>query len=211
MINGITNFEAFLITSVLLVLTPGADTLYTLGRSINGGRKAGIFAALGSGTGLVIHSLFATFGLSVLLANSAVAFTIVKYLGGLYLIYLGIKSLRTNRQQLKEVEFKKKVSYRKVYLSGVITNILNPKVALFFLAFLPQFITIGYINNWIPLLVLGVVFSFLGTLWCLIVAISASKLAHIFTKNDTIQKWLDRIAGSIFIILGIKIAISNKQ
>lgn len=211
MLNGITNFEAFLITSILLVLTPGADTFYTLGRSINGGRKAGILSALGSGTGLLIHSLFATFGLSVLLANSAVAFTIVKYMGGLYLIYLGIKSLRTNRQQLQEVEFKKKVSYRKVYLSGVITNILNPKVALFFLAFLPQFIKIGHTNNWIPLLVLGIVFCVLGTLWCLIVAISASKLAHIFTQNNAIRKWLDRIAGSIFIILGMKIALSDKQ
>ena len=129
---GIVNFEAFVIAGLLLNLTPGADTMYILGRSISQGKKAGIFSALGISTGAIFHVLFATMGLSIILAQSALAFEIVKYLGAGYLIFLGVKMLISHSGGALELKETKKVSYRNIYFSGIMTNILNPKVALFF-------------------------------------------------------------------------------
>lgn len=208
---GITNFEAFILAGIILNLTPGADTMYILGRSISQGKKAGTLSALGIATGALIHCVFAALGLSVILAKSALAFEIVKYVGAAYLIYLGIKMLITKTDENFELkENNKQINYRKVYFSGILTNVLNPKVALFFLAFLPQFINPKYSQSFLPFLILGLTFVTTGTIWCLTLAMFSSKLSNTIRKNYKVKKWLDKTTGGIFIALGIKLALTKK-
>jgi threonine/homoserine/homoserine lactone efflux protein len=162
---GIVKYEAFLLAGILLNLTPGSDTMYILGRSIAQGRKAGILSALGISTGSVIHTVFTAVGLSVILAQSATAFNVVKYAGAIYLIFLGVKALMTQSAPSAKLEqLIQQVSYRRVYLDGILTNVLNPKVALFFLAFLPQFINPDDAHSILPFLILGFTFVTTGTL-----------------------------------------------
>lgn len=208
---GIINFGAFLIAGIILNLTPGTDTMYILGRSISQGKKAGILSALGIASGALVHCVFAALGLSLILAKSAMAFEIVKYAGAAYLIFLGIKMLISKSDsEFKLTEDKGQISYRKIYISGIFTNVLNPKVALFFLAFLPQFIDPNYAQSSLPFLILGLTFVFTGTIWCLTLAFFASRLSDIIRQNYKIKKWLDKITGGIFIVLGIKLALSKK-
>ncbi|MFC4634523.1 LysE family translocator [Dokdonia ponticola] len=208
---GIINFEAFLIAALIMNLTPGADTMYILGRSIAQGKKAGILSALGISTGAIFHIIFATLGLSIILAKSATAFEIVKYLGAAYLIFLGLKTIFKKADGKLELSNENEVvNYRKIYFSGVLTNILNPKVALFFLAFLPQFIDPNYVQSSLPFLILGVTFLLTGTIWCLILALFASKLSDRIRKNYKIKMWLDKITSGIFVALGIKLALMKK-
>ena len=209
---GITNFETFLFAGIILNLTPGADTMYILGRSISQGKKAGIMSALGISTGSLVHCIIASFGLSIIIAKSAIAFSTIKYLGAVYLIYLGVKALLTKSQKEFEIEQldKKKSSNRKIFISGILTNILNPKVALFFLAFLPQFIDPNYATNSLPFIILGLTFIATGTIWCLALAMFSAKLSDRIRRNYKIKMWLDKITGGIFIALGIKLALSKK-
>lgn len=208
---GIINFETFLFAGVVLNIMPGADTMYVLGRSISEGKKAGILSALGIATGALVHCLFAALGLSLIIAKSALAFEIIKYIGAAYLIFLGIKTvlLRTdNGFELNDAT--SAINYRKIFISGILTNVLNPKVALFFLAFLPQFISPNHIQNTLPFLILGLTFVGTGTIWCLSLAFFSSKLSNNIRQNMNAKKWLDKIAGGLFIALGIKLALFKK-
>lgn len=209
---GIISFEAFLIAAILLNLTPGADTMYILGRSISQGKKAGVLSALGISTGSLIHCIVAAFGLSVIIAKSVIAFSTIKYLGAAYLIFLGTKAIITKSRDEFEVEQvdEKKTTNRKIFVSGILTNILNPKVALFFLAFLPQFIDPAHTKNSWPFMMLGLTFIATGTIWCLALALFSAKLSDRIRKNYKIKIWLDRITSGIFIALGIKLALSEK-
>lgn len=208
---GIINFEAFLIAGLLLNLTPGADTMYILSRSISQGKKAGVLSALGISTGGFIHCIFAALGLSAILAQSAVAFMLVKYLGAAYLVYLGLKILLNNvGSDFRLEDRKEKKNYRKVFIAGVLTNILNPKVALFFLAFLPQFIDPAHAQDYSPFLLLGFIFLTTGTIWCLILALFAARLSKQIRKNYKFKIWLDKLTGGIFIALGMLLALSRK-
>jgi len=203
---GIENYLGFIIAGILLNLTPGADTMYILTRSITQGRKAGIYSVLGITTGGLIHTTLAAFGLSIILAKSAFAFNTIKYIGVAYLVYLGIKmiidknNLFDNKTQKIET-----TDLFKIYRQGLITNVLNPKVALFFLSLLPQFINPHYANGPIPFLILGATFMTTGTIWCLILAYSASLITKTLRNNDRIGKIMQKISGFIFIGLGIKI------
>ncbi len=204
---GIINFWAFLAAGILLNLTPGSDTMYILSRSVANGKKAGILSALGISTGSLIHTVFAAFGLSVLLAESQTAFIIVKYIGAAYLVFLGIKAIFTkNSPQSANKPTENIVKGKKIYISGILTNVLNPKVALFYLAFLPQFIDPDYSSSYISFILLGVAFTATGTIWCLILAVFSSSLSDRIRKNYKIKLWLDKITGLVFISLGIKLA-----
>jgi len=208
---GIINLGAFILAGILLNLTPGADTMYILGRSIANGRKAGVLSALGISVGSLVHTLFAALGLSVLLAESQFAFDIVKYLGAAYLIYLGIRSIfSADKNGFELTQEMNSPDHKKIFLSGILTNILNPKVALFYLAFLPQFIDPSYGNPLLSFLILGIVFTTTGTIWCLILALFSSKLSAKIRENYRIKIWLDRITGIVFIGLGIKLALSER-
>ena len=208
---GIVNFGTFIIAGILLNLTPGTDTMYTLGNSMSKGKQAGFMAALGIGAGSLVHTMFATFGLSVILAESALAFNVVKYLGAAYLVYLGVKSLLSRGSMPTEVSDQQpKEKTRKVFFSAILTNVLNPKVALFYLAFLPQFINPSYANPVFSFLVLGITFTLTGTLWCLMLAAYASKLSTKIQQNSHVKVWFDRLTGAVFIGLGLKLAIAEK-
>lgn len=205
---GIINFETFLIAGLILNLTPGADTMYILGRSISQGKKAGVLSALGISTGGLIHCLFAALGLSVILAKSAVAYTLIKFLGAAYLVYLGVNMFIKKPEQ-RGGEKIEKMNYWRIYLAGILTNVLNPKVALFFLAFLPQFIQHEQVQSPMPFLMLGLIFIATGTVWCLILALFASSLSNRIKNNLQVKHWLNRITGSAFIAIGVKMALSR--
>ncbi len=208
---GILNFETFILAGILLNLTPGADTMYILGRSISQGKKSGIVSALGISSGALLHCIFAALGLSILLAQSALAFGIVKYAGAVYLVYLGIRALvskSTPTTLPKETVTDQ--NYSKIYISGILTNVLNPKVALFFLAFLPQFIDPKYTANTLPFFILGLTFVITGTIWCLLLAVFSARLASKIRKNPKVKTWLDKTTGFLFILLGIQLALNKK-
>lgn len=207
---GIENFGAFLIAGIILNLTPGADTMYILARSISQGRRAGIYSVLGISAGIVVHTMAAAFGLSLIVAQSATAFNIIKYAGALYLIFLGVKALLDNKKtQLKVVDHQ--LSGKKIFMSGMVTNVLNPKVALFFLAFLPQFIRVEHAQNPLPYLTLGLCFVLTATIWTLLIALLSSRFATFIKQNHQVEKWLNKSAGLVFIFLGLKIALEKSR
>ena len=208
---GISNFWAFLLSGILLNLTPGTDTMYILGRSMSLGVKAGIISALGISTGSLIHTLAAATGLSLVLATSTTAFTAIKFCGAAYLVYLGVRmfffSHPPKSAQKKRTE---KIQYHKLYLAGILTNVLNPKVALFFLAFLPQFIDPAYPYPMFSFMVLGATFITTGTCWCLLLAVYSAKCSDLLQKRNPMGGILNRLSGVLFISLGIKLAIMKR-
>ena len=203
---GIHDFGLFLVAGILLNLTPGPDTAYILGRSIAQGREAGIASALGICVGSIFHTCAAALGLSAILATSAFAFRAIKLLGGAYLIFLGIKMIFDRRKQLSLPSSFRRRTATAAFRQGVLTNILNPKVALFFLAFLPQFIDPASNVKVAAFLTLGLTFVTTGTIWCLILAWFASALSERLRTNETITQWLNRTAGALFVFLGLRLA-----
>jgi|ERR1700716_27145 RhtB (resistance to homoserine/threonine) family protein len=203
---GIHDFGLFLAAGILLNLTPGPDTAYILGRSIAQGREAGIASALGICVGSIFHTCAAALGLSAILATSALAFVAIKLLGGAYLIFLGIKMLLDRRKHLSlPTNFRRRTTAA-AFRQGVFTNILNPKVALFFLAFLPQFIDPASNMKVWAFLSLGLTFVTTGTIWCLVLAWFASVFSERLRGNETIEQWLNRAAGALFVFLGLRLA-----
>lgn len=206
---GIHDFGLFLAAGILLNLTPGPDTAYILGRSIAQGREAGIASALGICVGSIFHTCAAALGLSAILATSALAFVAIKLLGGAYLIFLGIKMLLDRRRQLSLPSNFRRRTTAAAFRQGVFTNILNPKVALFFLAFLPQFIDPASNMKVFAFLMLGLTFVTTGTIWCLILAWFASAFSERLRTNETIGQWLNRAAGALFVFLGLRLATAK--
>ena len=206
---GIHDFGLFLAAGVLLNLTPGPDTVYILGRSIAQGREAGVASALGICVGSIFHTCAAALGLSAILATSSVAFVAIKLLGGAYLIFLGIKLLLDRRRQLSlPSNFRQRTSAA-AFRQGVLTNVLNPKVALFFLAFLPQFIDPATTNKILAFVTLGLTFVTTGTIWCLILAWFASSFSDRLRASETVGQWVNRAIGALFIFLGARLAATK--
>jgi RhtB (resistance to homoserine/threonine) family protein len=208
---GIENYAGFILAGIILNLTPGADTMYILTRSVAQGRRAGYYSVYGIGTGVLIHTLLASFGLSIILAKSATAFLIVKYMGVAFLVFLGIRmivskgnSFDSKRQKLETMNLKK------IYRQGVITNVLNPKVALFFLAFLPQFINPHHAQGALPFLMLGITFLTTGCIWCFFLAYASSLMTKTLRANERIGKIMQKISGFIFIGLGVRLLLIKK-
>lgn len=202
---GIINFEVFLVTAILLNLTPGTDTMYIVSRSISQGRMAGIYSALGISAGIVVHTLLAAFGLSVILMKSAFLFNVIKIIGAIYLAYLGIRMLIA-KKIVKEQNSLPKQNNKKIFLQSMITNVTNPKVALFFLAFLPQFIrTDAGVSSPIPFIILGLTFTLTGGIWCLITAYFSSMATNKLRRNSKVETVLNRLTGFVFIAMGIKL------
>lgn len=210
--TGIINFETFLITGILLNLTPGNDTIFILSRSMALGKQAGIMSVLGIATGSVIHTTLAAFGLSMIIAKSIIAFNIIKYAGAIYLVYIGYKML-TDHSQLNADTLltEKKIDLKRIYRDGVITNVLNPKVALFFIAFLPQFIDPTFNNPVLPFLILGISFTITGTIWCLVLANFASFISHTLRNSKMLYWYINKACGAVLIGLGIKVALTGRK
>ena len=210
--TGIIHFETFLLTGILLNLTPGNDTIFILTKSIGQGKKAGIISALGIGTGSIIHTILAAFGLSIIIAKSILLFNVIKYAGAAYLMYIGYKML-TDKSKLNtgEIAGIKSVDYLKIYRAAIITNVLNPKVALFFIAFLPQFIDPTFKNTVLPFLTLGLTFITTGMIWCLILATFASAIFAKLKDNKKISTYINKICGFTLVALGIKVALTDRK
>ena len=207
---GIENITLFITTGILLNLYPGPDTLYIVGRSLSQGRKAGVAAALGIGSGSVVHTVLGAFGLSAILATSAHAFTILKLAGCCYLLYQGVLLLRTNDSHNRSLpELYHHRDLVRIYQQGALTNILNPKVAVFFLALLPQFISASSPSKPVSFLVLGGIFITTGTIWCLVIAVFSSSLSSRLSRCTRVAQRLRRVSGIIFVLLGLKLATAR--
>nr|WP_313975935.1 LysE family translocator [uncultured Psychrobacter sp.] len=210
---GIENYLGFVMAAILLNLTPGTDTMYIITRSVSQGNKAGLYSVLGIVTGILVHTVLAALGLSIILANSPLAFTLVKYIGAIYLCYLGVKMLTQKSDSViakglpinDKAASANRLDYGKIYNQGVLTNTFNPKVALFFLAFFPQFIDPSYAHSTLSFLVLGLTFAVTGLVWCLCLALLASRFSKKLRENPAIETILNKISGAVFIGLGIKL------
>jgi threonine/homoserine/homoserine lactone efflux protein len=207
---GIHDFGLFLGAAILLNLTPGLDTAYILGRSVALGREAGIASALGISVGTILHTCAAALGLSAILATSAVAFGAIKLLGGAYLIFLGIKMILERSGQLSLPSNIRRRTTAAAFRQGVLTNVLNPKVALFFLAFLPQFIDPRSAAKICAFVFLGLTFVTTGTIWCLILAWFASAFSIRLRTNEAVVQGLNRTAGALFVFLGLHLATAKQ-
>ncbi len=201
---GIVHYGLFVLSGVILNITPGADTMYILGRSVFQGKKAGIVSVLGISTGGLGHTLLAAFGLSIILNQSIIAFHIVKYCGVIYLTYLGIRSLCSKENQLALGEAGSE-RLSKIYLQGILTNLFNPKVALFFIAFLPQFIDGGSPYGPLPFVILGLTFLTTGTIWCLLIAVFSASATNKLRNNPKISTAFNKLTGVLFIGLGLNL------
>ena len=207
---GTHDFLLFLLAGLLLNITPGPDMLYVIGRSTAQGFKAGAAAALGIGAGCFVHIAAAALGLSALLAASATVFIVVKVIGAAYLVYVGISLILSSRASVQGMSAVAlaPATVRAVFVQGFLTNVLNPKVALFFLAFVPQFISPDAAHKALAFLFLGVVFDFNGTLWNLFVAwFSARTCARL--RESAFSLWLNRCIGGFFVYLGLRLAFAK--
>jgi RhtB (resistance to homoserine/threonine) family protein len=208
---GIVGFQTFLAAAILLNLTPGNDTVFILSKSMAQGRRAGIVSALGISSGCVIHTVFAALGLSAVISKSAIVFSVVKYAGAAYLLYVGWKMTRDQSGIDAAVSTRnERTRYLEIYRDALLTNVLNPKVALFFLAFLPQFVAPGTRDVFLPFLILGFVFVTTGTIWCLALALSSSFISERLKNNAKISGAINKICGAVLIVLGIKVALADK-
>ncbi len=207
---GIHHFALFLLSGLLLNMTPGADMLFVVSRSAAGGTRSGAAAALGVGAGCLIHVTAAAAGLSALLATSATAFAAVKWLGAAYLIWLGIGLLRSRPAASVGAAPLPVLPLRAVLLQGMLTNVLNPKVILFFLAFLPQFVNpAGGSRGW-AFLLLGGVFTVNGTLFNLGVAWTAARARGGIGRVRALIPWVRRLAGLAFVGFGLRLALAQR-
>jgi RhtB (resistance to homoserine/threonine) family protein len=208
---GVENFLTFVATALIFIMTPGIDTVFILNKSIGQGRRAGIYSTFGINTGVLVHTIFAALGLSLVVARSALAFAVIKYIGAAYLIYLGLEKI-ISKTTIIEASHKSEPgsSNNQNFVSGLITNVLNPKVALFFLSFFPQFINPKVINTPQPFIILGLTYAVLGVLWFLMLTLFASAFSRKLTGNSQLSKWLNKASGVVFILMGLKIALTKK-
>jgi threonine/homoserine/homoserine lactone efflux protein len=208
---GIHHYWLFIATAIVLILTPGQDTFFILGRSIASGRPSGIAAALGVSAGTLVHTCAAALGLSALLATSPYAFMAVKFAGAAYLLYIGVRALLTRSSGLAGAQAADAGDGRwSAFRQGIVTNLLNPKVALFFLALMPQFISAGSTSKVGAFLALGLSFATLGLLWCTTLAVGAAHLRRAFLRRPSLASWMNRVAGAMFIALGLRLAATRQ-
>ena len=205
---GTHDLTLFILSGLLLNITPGADSLYIATRGITQGVRASVAAALGIGTGCLVHIFAAALGLSAILAASSMAFTVIKLVGAAYLVYVGIGMLRTSTATATTQPTLANASLGKVFAQGFLTNVLNPKVALFFLAFVPQFIDPAATHKPLAFLFLGAIFNINGTLWCLFIAWISARFRS-FGVNRRAGRWLNRTVGGIFVLLGLRLALAE--
>jgi len=210
-------FAMFLATGLLLNVTPGPDMLFVLASGTSHGRGSGIRAALGIGAGSMVHTVFAAAGVSAVLASSAALFALVKYAGAAYLVVLGVRSVFAKSGAGAGAGAGEAGggaaagAARRVFVRGVVTNVLNPKVALFFLAFMPQFVDPARGRVPLQLLLLGLLFCTTGTIVNACVGAMAGTLGGILTRNARWKRTLDRATGAVFIALGLKLALADRR
>lgn len=208
---GIHDLPLFIVTGLLLNIIPGPDSLLIMTRSATQGWPAGSAAALGIGTGTFVHILAAAFGLSAVLATSAAAFTAVKLVGAAYILYMAVGLLRSKKRDATAAPLMlPPLPYRKIFAQGFLTNVLNPKVALFFLALVPQFIDADASHKAFAFIVLGCIFNFNGMLWCNALALFTARVSTSIKLHPAVSLWINRATGGLFVWLGVKLALSEQ-
>ena len=206
--DGFINFPLFLISSILIIISPGPDFVYVVTRGMSEGNKAGFLSALGISIGLLIHTLFAAFGLSAIIQTSMIAFLIIKYVGAGYLAFIGLRVIFNNKN-LKNDESKLDSGQRNVFTQGIITNVFNPKAIVSFMAFLPQFVDLKIANPIWQFTSLGLILSLMAVTWFGVIGYFAGSFGSIIRKSQIIQNWIKYLSGSIMIMLGLRLALQK--
>ncbi len=208
---GIKDFGLFFTLSWVLIVSPGPDIIYVVTRSISLGKKAGILSSLGVTLGILIYALFASFGLSMVLKTSGMVFLGIKYTGAAYLIYLGIKTIIEGKKF--EFEKERNINNNRIFIQGFLSNVFNPKVALFFMAFLPQFVNIknANTNSMLTLMVLGLILAFCGLTFLLIIGYFSGYFSKYLLRNSKISQRLQYLSGLILIDLGIRLSFLKRS
>jgi len=205
---GIHGLWLFIVAGLVLNVTPGPDTAYIIGRSVQLGWRGGAAAAIGICCGCLVHVFGAAIGLSALLMASSTAFAVLKWAGAAYLLFTGVQMLLSRPRPVAEAATAAaETSLSRVFWQGALTNVLNPKVALFFLAFLPQFVAADSAHKTLAFLALGLIFIFNGTLWCLGVAAFAARAASRIRQSAGMMAWINRLLGGLFVYLGVRVAM----
>lgn len=206
-----TDLAAYVAVVALLFLIPGPAVLLTLARSISGGPRAGIATGFGIAAGDAVHTLMAVIGLSAILMTSALAFDIVKYLGAAYLIYLGIRAVLERAGGGFDLPAVKPLSGAVIFRQAFLTEILNPKTALFFLSFLPQFVDPARGSVSLQLLALGAIFVAMSMAYTSLLAWIAGSFADFLKRNAAIARWQNKVVGGIYIGLGLQLALQERR
>jgi threonine/homoserine/homoserine lactone efflux protein len=201
----------FITTGLILLLVPGPPVLYVVARSVDQGRRAGLASSSGIATGTLAHVLAATLGLSALLLSSAVAYSFVKYAGAAYLFYLGVKKFREGPTADDEVKHVHALPLRRVYAQGVLVQVLNPKIAIFFFAFLPQFVNPARGNVSLQFFALGMMFTAMGFISDSVWALTAGSAAGWLRRNQTFIRNERYISGTVYLGLGMVTAVSGSR
>ncbi len=211
-----TSLLLFLLTSMLIILAPGQDMILVLSRAMTEGTKAGVTTAAGVGSGLLGHTLLVAAGLGAALQTSELLFSLMKYLGALYLLYLGVRAFRApvvditaNVQLDCDPGSMKKIRLRTFFIQGALSNLSNPKIALFYFAYLPQFVTAGSASPTGTLLALGATFAALTIIVKIPVALLAGALSGWIQNQPLVQIWLNRSCGGVLIAMGLQLALSE--
>jgi threonine/homoserine/homoserine lactone efflux protein len=207
---GLTHLPLFVVASLVLLLTPGPAVLYIIARSVDQGRRAGLVSVGGIEVGNVVHVIAATLGLSALLLSSALAFTVVKYLGAAYLVYLGLRTLLA-RQGAHTPGTRQPPGLRRIFSQAVVVATLNPKTALFFVAFLPQFVDLSQGAVTAQLLVLGCIFVTLGAVTDSMYAVLAGTVGQWLRASSAVARAERYVVGSVYIGLGVTAALAGTR
>lgn len=207
---SLTVLPLFLLASWALNIAPGPDMLYVIARSAGQGRSAGLVSVLGIATGSLIQTCIVALGLASILAAVPLAYDLVKFVGAGYLIYLGVRALLSRQHSLIAPTVERTGLWR-IFAQGVITNVLNPKVALFFLAFLPQFTSPAYGSVPLQIIILGTIFNVSGTAVNIMVSLFSSLLGNWLKSHARTSKVLNWLTGGIFIGLGVRLAFLQRQ
>ncbi len=200
----------FFAASWMLIVTPGPDIVYVVTRGISQGRKAGVVSAVGVTVGILVHTVFASLGLAVILRTSALAFLAVKFAGAAYLVYLGVKAFM-NRTEFALDSDKPADGTRTVFIQGILSNVLNPKVALFFLAFLPQFVNPRYGNASAQMVGLGLTFAFFGAVFLVALGYFSGGIGSWLSRRRRIADKIRLFTGGILVLLGLRLAFMEQK
>lgn len=206
----ISTLLAFVLAAAVLVAIPGPAVFYIVNRGISQGRRAAVVSALGIETGALVHVVAATAGLSALIASSRELFLVVKYAGAAYLVLLGILAWRSHDDGLASGIPPRRIPLRRLYAQGIVVNVFNPKVGIFFLAFLPQFVAPGHGAVWLQMLVLGGVFLIVATMLDIAYALASGFAGEWLSRRERIARLRNRISGGTYIGLGTMVGVSDR-
>ncbi len=207
---GIQHYDAFLLACIALNLTPGLDTFYILTRSGREGHAMGLAAAFGINAGCLVHTAAAVLGISAILMTSAIAFSVLKYLGAAYLVWIGLHML-LSRHATRQPTVTRGLGPGAAFRQGMLTNVLNPKVALFYLAFLPQFVSMHAAHPQLGLILLGLSFIGTGMTWSAALALLGGRIHRLLLAKPRLGQWMDRLCGTVLLGFGVKLALQQRS